>query len=92
MDQKQDGENSNLRIQAASLDTPQNAAAIEHKKGYMLRKCCFESNYRKSKKLKNSSMEILLKMPCSFLSNSSVRKTVVENVLLYVAGFSTVFA
>lgn len=57
MDQKQDGENSSLRIQAASLDTPQNAAAIEHKKGYMMRKCCFESNYKKSKNFKIPSVE-----------------------------------
>lgn len=49
LDQKQDGENSSQRAQAASLDTPQNVAAIEHKKGYMMRKCCYESNYKKSK-------------------------------------------
>lgn len=50
LEQKQDGENSNQRAQAASLlDTPQNLAAIEHKKGYMMRKCCYESNYKKSK-------------------------------------------
>lgn len=48
VDQKQDGENSNQRAQAASLETPQHAAAIEHKKGYMMRKCCYESNYKKS--------------------------------------------
>lgn len=51
LEQKQDGENSNQRAQAASLlDTPPNVAAIEHKKGYMMRKCCYESNYKKSKK------------------------------------------
>lgn len=50
MEQKQDGENSNQRAQAANpLDTPQNVVAIEHKKGYMMRKCCYESNYKKSK-------------------------------------------
>lgn len=49
LEQKPDGENSNQRAQAASLDTPQNVAAIEHKKGYMMRKCCYESNYKKSK-------------------------------------------
>lgn len=63
MEQKQNGENSNLRIQAASLDAPQNAAAIEHKKGYMMRKCCFESNYKKSKKFKNPSMKSLFNIP-----------------------------
>ncbi|XP_055315600.1 PH and SEC7 domain-containing protein isoform X2 [Sitodiplosis mosellana] len=49
LEQKQDGENSNQRAQAASiLDTPQNVAAIEHKKGYMMRKCCYESNNKKT--------------------------------------------
>ncbi|XP_031641187.1 uncharacterized protein LOC116352596 isoform X2 [Contarinia nasturtii] len=49
LEQKQDGENSNQRAQAASLlDTPQNVAAIEHKKGYMMRKCCYETNYKKT--------------------------------------------
>lgn len=51
MDQKPDGENSNQRTQAANslLDTSQNSVAVEHKKGYMMRKCCYESNYKKSK-------------------------------------------
>lgn len=31
------------------LDVPQNPAAIEYKKGYVMRKCCFESNNKKSK-------------------------------------------
>lgn len=30
------------------LETPQNAAAIEYKKGYVMRKCCYDSNYKKS--------------------------------------------
>lgn len=30
------------------LDTPQSAAATEHKKGYVMRKCCYDSNYKKS--------------------------------------------
>lgn len=30
------------------MDTPQNAAATEHKKGYVMRKCCYDSNYKKS--------------------------------------------
>lgn len=58
MDQKQDGENSNQRAQAASLETPQNAAAIEHKKGYMMRKCCYESNYKKSEFFNDEQMLI----------------------------------
>lgn len=30
------------------LDVPQNPAAIEYKKGYVMRKCCFDSNNKKS--------------------------------------------
>lgn len=30
------------------LETPQNAAAIEYKKGYVMRKCCYDSNNKKS--------------------------------------------
>lgn len=30
------------------LDTPQSAAAIEYKKGYVMRKCCYDSNNKKS--------------------------------------------
>lgn len=30
------------------LDTPLNAAAIEYKKGYVMRKCCYDSNNKKS--------------------------------------------
>ncbi|CAD7085354.1 unnamed protein product [Hermetia illucens] len=30
------------------LDAPQSAAAIEYKKGYVMRKCCFDSNYKKN--------------------------------------------
>lgn len=31
------------------LDIPESSAAIEYKKGYVMRKCCYESNYKKSK-------------------------------------------
>jgi hypothetical protein len=31
------------------LDIPQNATAVEYKKGYVMRKCCFDSNNKKSK-------------------------------------------
>lgn len=56
LEQKPDGENSNQRAQAASLlDTPQNVAAIEHKKGYMMRKCCYETNYKKSELMLDKS-------------------------------------
>ncbi|KAL5283724.1 efa-6 family protein [Megaselia abdita] len=30
------------------LDTPLSAAAIEYKKGYVMRKCCFDANYKKT--------------------------------------------
>lgn len=30
------------------LDAPQNPAAIEYKKGYVMRKCCYDSNNKKS--------------------------------------------
>lgn len=31
------------------LDIPQNVAAVEYKKGYVMRKCCYDSNNKKSK-------------------------------------------
>lgn len=31
------------------LDIPQNIAAVEYKKGYVMRKCCYDSNNKKSK-------------------------------------------
>lgn len=31
------------------LDVPDNVAAIEYKKGYVMRKCCFDANNKKSK-------------------------------------------
>lgn len=47
-DPKTDGENSSQRsVSTLLLEIPQNAA-IEHKKGYMMRKCCYESNHKKS--------------------------------------------
>lgn len=30
------------------LEVPQSSAAIEYKKGYVMRKCCFDSNFKKS--------------------------------------------
>lgn len=30
------------------LDIPQNITAVEYKKGYVMRKCCFDSNNKKS--------------------------------------------
>lgn len=30
------------------LEIPQNIAAVEYKKGYVMRKCCFDSNNKKS--------------------------------------------
>lgn len=31
------------------LDIPEAANAIEYKKGYVMRKCCYDVNYKKSK-------------------------------------------
>lgn len=31
------------------LDIPQNITAVEYKKGYVMRKCCVDSNNKKSK-------------------------------------------
>lgn len=31
------------------LDIPQSSAAVEYKKGYVMRKCCYDTNYKKSK-------------------------------------------
>lgn len=31
------------------LDIPENVAAVEYKKGYVMRKCCVDSNNKKSK-------------------------------------------
>lgn len=31
------------------LDIPQNIATVEYKKGYVMRKCCYDSNNKKSK-------------------------------------------
>lgn len=97
LEQKPDGENSNQRAQAASLlDTPQNVAAIEHKKGYMMRKCCYESNYKKSMfnlclTLQLTSVLSLFHFFFFFWFFSSVRKAFMENVLLYIERFSIVF-
>lgn len=52
-DLKGDGENSIQRAQNAGnplMDSAQNAAAaIEYKKGYVMRKCCYDADYKKSK-------------------------------------------
>lgn len=48
LEQKPDGENQRALAAASLLETPPHLAAVEHKKGYMMRKCCYESNYKKS--------------------------------------------
>lgn len=30
------------------LDPPESATAVEYKKGYVMRKCCYDSNFKKS--------------------------------------------
>lgn len=50
-DQKLRGDNGTQAMANGAgsfLDTPQNAAAIEYKKGYVMRKCCYDSNNKKS--------------------------------------------
>lgn len=34
------------------LDVPNSASAIEYKKGYVMRKCCYEANAKKSEYFK----------------------------------------
>lgn len=101
LDQKADGENSNQRlisIQNSLLDAPLGlAAAVEHKKGYMMRKCCYESNYKKSENififiLPNFTIVLLNFNLFGFSIYSSVRKKIMENVLLYAERFSFVYA
>lgn len=38
------------------LDTPESASAIEYKKGYVMRKCCYDTSFKKSKFQKYSSI------------------------------------
>lgn len=103
LDQKADGENSNQRlisIQNSLLDAPLGlAAAVEHKKGYMMRKCCYESNYKKSESIFMFIFIVYNFIIFSINFNlfgfsicSSVRKKIMENVLLYAERFSIVYA
>lgn len=43
------------------LDLPQNVASVEYKKGYVMRKCCYESNNKKSEFLKKIGWPFLTK-------------------------------
>lgn len=54
--QKQRGDNNvgnsttnSLIGQNPFLDIPESSTAIEYKKGYVMRKCCYDANYKKSK-------------------------------------------
>lgn len=31
------------------LDAPESATAVEYKKGYVMRKCCYDTSFKKSK-------------------------------------------
>lgn len=42
------------------IDIPQNVPAVEYKKGYVMRKCCYDSNNKKSEWLCKSGLEWLL--------------------------------
>lgn len=96
-DPKTDGENSSQRsVATLLLEIPQNTA-IEHKKGYMMRKCCYESNHKKStnhSKLTFNLVRFLLTLRVffSFYLISSFWKTVLENVFLYAKRSRTVYA
>lgn len=76
-DQKSKGDNSIQGSYVGSnpfLDTPQNAAAIEYKKGYVMRKCCFDSNYKKSESLiYHSNHQIHTQTQKHFKSSNCVR-------------------
>lgn len=37
------------------LEIPQNISTVEYKKGYVMRKCCYDSNNKKSKSELNTS-------------------------------------
>ena len=52
LEQKTDAEHQRALAAASLLETPPHLAAVEHKKGYMMRKCCYESNYKKSEWIK----------------------------------------
>ena len=57
--QKLQGDNKNLQQttgqlgQNPFLDIPEAANAVEYKKGYVMRKCCYDVNYKKSKNYLN---------------------------------------
>lgn len=52
--QKLQGDNKNLQQSTGQLgqnpflDIPEAANAVEYKKGYVMRKCCYDVNYKKS--------------------------------------------
>lgn len=70
------------------LDTSDMSAAIEYKKGYVMRKCCFESSNKKS--VSTLSIIHFLKSLNEKFLYSAFWKAVLENVLLYSSGLSTV--
>lgn len=85
-EQKIRGENSIQGQQIGSnpfLETPLNAAAIEYKKGYVMRKCCYDANNKKSKLLFLFGYCRILKIIFVFSSCSTFWQKIMENVLLH---------
>lgn len=46
--------NEQIMISNPYLDTPSTANAVEYKKGYVMRKCCYEANAKRSEYQKMS--------------------------------------
>jgi len=42
------------------LDPPELATAVEYKKGYVMRKCCYDSSYKKSEIYNDVMVEIFI--------------------------------
>lgn len=78
------------------MDSAQNAAAaIEYKKGYVMRKCCYDANYKKSVYSIHSSRRLKIRKfenNLSLFIHSSVWQTLLEDVLLHAERFSALFA
>lgn len=48
------------------LEIPQNISTVEYKKGYVMRKCCYDSNNKKSKSKLSTSKSAQGKLILSF--------------------------
>lgn len=69
------------------LDIPQNITTVEYKKGYVMRKCCFDSNNKKSKLKKFNLVRVLFDSHmCDCVSGSANFHKTIAYVLILVAG------